>query len=124
MIVILNPPPSLTPLQLGVQQIEARMQQTFNQLQSLFYDAARFIWKNPNPSADPQTVLNAFGANAADLFKWAAAYSALLQAATGTAPPSQVPPGWTVSINAETGGVTVTPPPPIPAPVPAPTSGS
>ena len=76
------------------------------QMQRSFDTLSAFVWQNPL-GFDPQTVLNGFGTEAADMFKLLNAYSGMVQAYTGTAPPSPVPAGWSYTVNAD-GTVTVT----------------
>ncbi len=118
-IINLSPPVTPTPptpAQLLAQtaaQHQARMQNLWGQLQREFTNLTAFVWANSN--ATPQQAFDAFATNAGDLFNLANAYGAMVQAYSGTAPPSPVPAGYSYTINAD-GTVTVTSPP---APTPA-----
>jgi len=67
-------------------------------MQRSFDSLSTFVWQNPL-GFDPQTVLNGFGTEAGDMFKLLGAYSGMVQAYTGAAPPSPVPAGWSYTVN-------------------------
>ncbi len=110
-----TPPPPPTPAQqlaAAAQNFQARINNQYQQNAGLFAQLAAFVWANNYFT--PQQVFDAFGTNAADLFKCAAAFEAMVAAYTGTAPASPVPAGWAYTLNAD-GTVTVTGPNPAPA---------
>jgi hypothetical protein len=103
------PPTAAQLLQQRATMLANQQAQAFRQVQQVFQQTAAFIWKDP---AKAQAAFDAFtsaGFKASDLFVNAGAYSAMVQAVTGTAPPSPVPAGWSYTVNAD-GSVTVSGP--------------
>jgi hypothetical protein len=107
-IIDAKTPTRPSPLQRRAAQHKKQLQSKWDELAKLFESLGYFIWKDK----DPQSVLNAFGTDAADLFKCSSAYRTMVQSYTGTAPASPIPKGWSYTLNSD-GTVTVT------APVPA-----
>ncbi len=111
-MAIINTAPSapLTQQQILAAQAaaySAQMNQQYQQMARLFQQVGKFCWANPAPNSAPQAVFDAFGTNAGDLFKLAAAFTALVATYTGTSPTSPVPSDYTYVINND-GTVTVT----------------
>jgi hypothetical protein len=104
------PPTPAQTLQQRATLLANQQAQAFRQVQQIFQQTAAFIWKDPAKAQAAFDAFTAAGFRASDLFVNASAYSAMVQAVTGTAPPSPVPAGWSYTINSD-GSVTVSGPP-------------
>ena len=104
-----TPPAPAQLLQQRAAMLANQQAQAFRQVQQAFGQTAAFLWKDPTQAQAAFDAFTAAGFKASDLFVNASAYSAMVQAVTGTAPPSPVPDGWSYTVNAD-GSVTVSGP--------------
>ena len=93
-----------TPAQQNAVRITANIQRAYNQLVQIYTNAGNLIWNNPR--VDPIDAVNAFGANAEQLFEICSAVAVLIGTVTGTPLLSPVPDEYTYRVN-DDGTVTV-----------------
>ena len=97
---------NLTPIQQQAQNLITMFNAQWTVLQASFAQAAEFVYGQSNP----QDAINAFGTSFADLCNLSNAYRGMVAAYTGTTPPSPVPTGATLTLNADGSGTYTAPP--------------
>ncbi len=95
-------------LQRGVASTLTQANNLYQILANYLQTTGSFVWSNPGKKT-PQEVVDAFGTNAADLFRLSGLLVDFLSAATNTKIPKPMPAGWTATPNAD-GTVILTPP--------------